>query len=107
MESNSKLQSCAVSGKFVCAALTGISLGAALMYLFDPDRGRGRRAKLGDQVASKANKIGSSIGSKARDLRNRAQGVIHQVESVIPGYERQTEAGGLGQTTPRATGLGV
>jgi hypothetical protein len=66
-------------------AALGIGVGAALMYLFDPDRGRGRRAKQRDQVTSKANQIGRSASSKARDLRNRAQGLIHEVSTMLPG----------------------
>jgi hypothetical protein len=93
---------------WMSAILGGVGLGAALMYLFDPERGRGRRAKLSDQVASKANRIGAGIGSKTRDLRNRAQGLVHEVKSALPSSEKgsQSSEGGLGQTTPRATGLG-
>jgi hypothetical protein len=65
--------------------LGGIGIGAALMYLFDPDRGRGRRARLGDQIAGTANRLGDAAGSKARDLRNRAQGIIHEAGSLLPG----------------------
>ena len=68
------------------AAATRISLiigsvgvGALLMYLFDPDRGRGRRARLSDQLTSKVNRLGRAGKSKAHDLRNRAHGVMHEV----------------------------
>lgn len=61
-----------------------IGAGALLMYLFDPDRGRGRRARLSDQLTSKANRIGRAAGSKARDLRNRAQGLMHEVGLAHP-----------------------
>jgi gas vesicle protein len=62
----------------------GIGIGALLMYLFDPDRGRGRRAKLNDQLTSKVNHLKEAAGSKARDLRNRAQGVIHETGWRLP-----------------------
>ncbi|HEX8651593.1 MAG TPA: hypothetical protein VF708_12195 [Pyrinomonadaceae bacterium] len=65
--------------------LGGIGLGALLMYLFDPDRGRGRRARLNDQLTSKVNRLGEAAESKARHLRNRAQGVIHEARSILPG----------------------
>ena len=68
----------------VLMLLCGIGFGAALMYLFDPDRGRGRRARLGDQLTSKVNHLGEAVGSKARDLRNRAQGAMHGVRSILP-----------------------
>ena len=73
-------------GAGACAAATRISLiigsigaGALLMYLFDPDKGRGRRARFSDQLTSKVNRIGRAGKSKARDLRNRAHGVMHEV----------------------------
>lgn len=57
----------------------GLGAGALLMYLLDPDRGRGRRAKITDQVTSKANQLSRAAGSKARHLRNRVQGVAHEI----------------------------
>jgi hypothetical protein len=67
----------------ICLLVGGIGIGAILMYLFDPDRGRGRRARLSDQVSSKANHLKGAAGSKARDLKNRAQGVFHEVGSLV------------------------
>jgi hypothetical protein len=61
--------------------LGGIGAGALLMYLFDPDRGRGRRSRIGDQMKSKANRLGRTTASKARDLRNRTQGLLHDMRS--------------------------
>ena len=75
----------------VCAVVAGVGAGALLMYLFDPDRGRGRRSKLRDQVTSKANHLGTAAGSKARDLRNRARGVIHDMSSKIPGQKKSPD----------------
>lgn len=60
-------------------ALVGAGLGAALMYLLDPDRGRMRRTQLSDQVASIANKLGDALDAKTRNLRNRAHGLLHEV----------------------------
>jgi hypothetical protein len=59
--------------------VTALGAGALLMYFFDPERGRGRRARLKDQTTSKVNHVSSAAGSKARDLRNRAQGVVHDL----------------------------
>jgi hypothetical protein len=66
----------------------GIGAGAVLMYLLDPDKGRGRRAKLQDQLSSKVTRLGGALGSKARDLRNRAQGLLHQT-GLARGERRQ------------------
>ena len=74
------------------ALLSGFGLGVAVMYLFDPDRGRGRRARLSGQVASKANRFGDAVESKGRDLRNRVQGLLHEAGSILPGAGRTTES---------------
>ena len=64
---------------WIAPLLGGVGIGAALMYLFDPDRVRGRRARLSDQVVSNANRLGETVERKARDLRNRTQGLLHEV----------------------------
>jgi hypothetical protein len=74
----------------VCWLLTGLSAGALLMYLFDPDGGRGRRAKLADQLSSKVNDLGEVAQGRAKDLGNRAKGVMHEVKSMMPGGSGRT-----------------
>lgn len=59
----------------VLRLLTSIGLGAALMYLFDPERGKARRAQIGDRVKAKAHDAERSAEKLAKDLRNRASGV--------------------------------
>jgi hypothetical protein len=60
--------------------LQGLAIGAAMMYLLDPDKGRRRRALLHDQL----NRLGSDIGDlahdAARDSANRLQGVRARVD---------------------------
>ncbi len=77
----------------IALLLGGIGLGALLMYLFDPDRGRGRRAMLSDQLTSKVNRLSDAAEAKARHLRNRAQGVIHEARSILPGGESAEPSG--------------
>jgi uncharacterized protein YunC (DUF1805 family) len=55
------------------------ALGAALAYLFDPDRGRARRARTRDQfmgltrrAGKRVGRLGRRIGSEAYGLRQRA-----------------------------------
>jgi len=55
--------------------LAGAAIGAAAMYLSDPDRGRRRRALIRDKVRSTALRSGDAIGVASRDLANRMQGV--------------------------------
>jgi uncharacterized membrane protein len=67
--------------------LGGLGLGAALMYLLDPDRGARRRALLLDKLASAANKTPDAIGATARDLSNRTRGIVAEVSSMFSGGE--------------------
>lgn len=64
--------------------LMGILLGAGLMYVLDPNRGRTRRALLRDQIVHSAHEIeefGEAAVGRARHARNRARGVILQTRS--------------------------
>lgn len=54
--------------------LIGGAIGATLMYLLDPQKGKTRRARLQDQVTSLTNAVTERLDKRARDLRNRAQG---------------------------------
>jgi hypothetical protein len=57
------------------ALLGGIGLGAALMYIFDTDNGRRRRALATDQASRALRHGGRAITARARDLSQRARGV--------------------------------
>src|SRR2546423_333912 len=59
----------------------GLGLGTGLMYLLDPDRGRRRRALLRDKGLWAARKTGDCLEVTARDLRNRSQGIISELQS--------------------------
>ena len=92
-ERRSNGQGTAVGTNNIALLLGGIGLGALLMYLFDPDRGRGRRAMLGEQLTSKVNRLSDAAEAKARHLRNRAQGVLHEARSILPGGESAEQSG--------------
>ena len=53
-----------------------MGIGAALMYFFDPDSGRPRRARLRDRCKSATKKFQGSARTPAQDLSNRTPGVI-------------------------------
>lgn len=55
--------------------LSGVAIGAALMYILDPDKGRTRRAYVSDKLTSATTNARQAIESKSRDLSNRAQGL--------------------------------
>jgi len=56
--------------------------GAATAYLFDPDRGRARRAHLRDRSRAKARRTAHHVQTRAIDARNRARGLIHESRHV-------------------------
>ena len=65
----------------VCLVLTGASIGAALMYILDPDRGNRRRALARDKLAAAGNKTSMYAGKLSRDLSNRAQGLVAETRA--------------------------
>jgi osmotically-inducible protein OsmY len=52
---------------------------AAAAYLFDPDRGRSRRARLSDQAAARARDVSEAVKAKVEYQKGVAQGVVHEV----------------------------
>lgn len=58
------------------AVLTGASLGAAMMFLLDPNRGRRRRALVRDKLIRSANVTTDALQGVSRDLGHRASGAV-------------------------------
>ena len=56
----------------------GGGIGATIAYLFDPDLGRSRRARMRDQMASKARGALSALSGKAEYQAGRAKGMVHE-----------------------------
>jgi osmotically-inducible protein OsmY len=69
----------------------GIGIGAGLMYMLDPDRGSRRRALVRDKIISAANRVPDAAGATARDLRNRASGVVAGAKSLLKSDEVSDE----------------
>ena len=63
--------------------LYGIGIGAALMYILDPDRGARRRALLRDKCVSASNRTQEYVGKMSRDLGNRAQGLVAETRNLF------------------------
>jgi len=61
----------------------GIGIGATLMYIFDPDKGKRRRALARDKVLSLKNHTPDAIGVIKRDFSNRARGLAAQARSIF------------------------
>jgi hypothetical protein len=63
--------------------LGGLGAGAALMYLFDPDRGNRRRALIRDKAVSLNRRTQRAVTGKVEDLRNRTKGMLHEAKSAF------------------------
>lgn len=63
--------------------LGGAAIGAAAMYLSDPDRGRRRRALLRDKTISLANQAGDVLDITLHDLNNRMQGLFAEANRML------------------------
>ena len=65
----------------------GALLGAGLMFLLDPDRGRRRRARLRDRIVHgvhEAEHLGEATASSARHIRNQALGARPTTDTKQP-----------------------
>ena len=56
-------------------AITGAGLGAGIMFLLDPARGRQRRAQLGEAAVHASHRAQAIAGMTTRDVRHRLTGV--------------------------------
>jgi hypothetical protein len=65
------------------AMISGFGIGAGLMYIFDPDRGKRRRAQVSDKARHMAKKTNDAIGKTSRDLANRVSGIVAEAESLF------------------------
>lgn len=68
---------------------TLLGAGAALGYLFDPDRGRSRRARVRDQGLSKARHVAREANRRSRYAEGRLEGA-------------SARAGGAGRYSPES-----
>ena len=69
------------------ALIGGLGLGAALMYLFDPDRGRGRRELIREKAEGAANKAGEYAEKMSQDIRDRASEVVAEAKAIFKGAD--------------------
>jgi uncharacterized membrane protein len=66
-----------------------LGLGAALMYFYDPQAGRRRRAGLKDQLDSAARRIEHGRDVVVRDARNRVQGLKAETRGALEAGKRE------------------
>ena len=63
--------------------VAGAAAGALTTYFFDPECGSRRRALCMKQLTGAANAVKDAVGSKSRDLSNRARGVLEEAKSAV------------------------
>lgn len=71
----------------LCSAM---GIGAGLMYLFDPDRGKRRRAEIGNKAKHMQRIATDAAGKTQRDLRNHLLGAFAEVNSFVR-FEKVTD----------------
>jgi hypothetical protein len=59
--------------------LVWTSAGAALAYLWDPELGKSRRARVKDQLAARARRTGRDVARKARYVGSTVEGKLERV----------------------------
>lgn len=63
--------------------LSGMIIGATVMYIFDEHRGARRRSYARDRVIHAGHVLGRKLSKRSRDLMNRAVGSVAELRSSI------------------------
>jgi hyperosmotically inducible periplasmic protein len=74
-------------GKLLPFSVVVVGAGALAMYLFDPDRGRSRRAKLQDRVGALFRGGFRRVENQGRYVASRAEGLKQKVAASASGDE--------------------
>ncbi|HEY8461434.1 MAG TPA: SRPBCC family protein [Blastocatellia bacterium] len=61
----------------------GMGLGAGLMYMLDPDRGRRRRALARDRMAHMSRVLSRAMSATSRDLTHRIYGMMAEGKNLL------------------------
>jgi gas vesicle protein len=85
------------SAGITIGTLGALVVGAGAMYFFDPERGRGRRARAEDKISSWARRSGKSASRYGRHVGNQVKGVVAEAKKAVPeewskAAERATDA---------------
>lgn len=75
----------------VMLILGAAGVGAAVMYLLDPDGGRRRRALIRDQAVKLNRQTREAVSGRVEDLSNRAKGMLHEAKSTFEGEKTETD----------------
>ena len=67
--------------------VSAVGAGAALMYLFDPDRGTRRRALIRNKAKHVSRIAADAAGKTQRDVRNHLHGLVAEIDSLFESNE--------------------
>jgi hypothetical protein len=81
------------SGRLVGGLALGAIVGAGLMFLFDPNRGAGRRAELASRTTGLRNDLARTAGGRVEDVQNRAKGAAIEAGIAGPNGEKAMHRG--------------
>jgi gas vesicle protein len=71
--------------------LGAVGVGAAVMYLLDPDRGNQRRALLRDKAVKLNRQTRDAVSGKLQDVTNRTKGMLHEAKSAFASEDSGTQ----------------
>src|SRR5688572_24878414 len=72
--------------------MAAVGIGTALMaYLFDPERGKGRRARLADQTEARMRRLREEARRRAEYQSNRRKGLTHELKRADPPLDLDDE----------------
>lgn len=63
--------------------ITTVGIGAGVMYFYDPNHGRRRRALVRDKVERTVNRTDDALDVAMRDMRNRARGFFADMMALM------------------------
>jgi uncharacterized membrane protein len=69
-------------------AVGGFAAGAALMYFYDPNRGKRRRAGVRDKTVKAYTDFTAQLDKAGRDFANRTQGLVAEAKSLASRPDR-------------------
>src|SRR5690349_17896188 len=72
--------------------LFGAALGGAAMYLFDPDKGRRRRALIRDQAVKTRTDLQDFVDKGTRDLKQRGSAATGRLRSRARSFFARSKA---------------
>lgn len=67
----------------IALVLGSAAIGAVIMYVLDPDRGRRRRALVRDKIYSAALQTRRNVYARSRDLANRTKGMYARARHTL------------------------